>query len=100
MPRRYCGIKKKQAVSKYHRLLTIPVYRQALILNTLNYKKILEIFLKLCPGLVSNPLNLKILIISCVPIWVIFQNSITYICSRTLSLSSFTYYAFGTHCQK
>ena len=29
------------------------------IINTLNYQKILEIFLKLCPTLNSNPINIK-----------------------------------------
>ena len=44
----------------------------------LNYKKSLEIFSTLCPALISIPPNTKILIISCAPIWVIFQNSVTY----------------------
>ena len=48
------------------------------IINTLNYQKILEILLKLCPTLNCNPINIKILIISGTPIWVIFQNSVTF----------------------
>ena len=43
--------------------------------NILNY---LKIFLKLCPTLNSNQ-NIKILIISGAPIWVIFHNSVTII---------------------
>ena len=34
---------------------------------------------KLCPTLISNSLNTKILMISRTPIWVIFQNSVTFI---------------------
>ena len=48
------------------------------IINTLNCQKILIIFLKLCPALDNYPINIKILIISAGPIWVIFQNSVTY----------------------
>ena len=49
-----------------------------MVLSHFQYIKLQEIFSKLCPALISNPLNLKILIISRVAIWVIFQNSVTY----------------------
>ena len=48
-----------------------------MILSHSQYLKLLEIFSKLCSALISNPLNMKILIISSAPMWVIFQNSVT-----------------------
>jgi len=54
----------------------IAIDKYLAIINTLNYQKILEIFLN-CPTLNSNPMIIKILIISGTPIWVIFQNSVT-----------------------
>ena len=46
------------------------------------YLKILKIFSKLFPALISNSLNMKILIISRAPIWVIFQYSVTSVLSK------------------
>ena len=43
------------------------------------YKQTFEIFLKVCSALSNNYLNIKILIVSRTPIWVIFQNSVTYV---------------------
>ena len=52
-----------------------------MVLSHSQYLKLQE-FLKyfqncMCPAFISNPLNMTILIISRVPIWVIFQNLVT-----------------------